>query len=284
MTRRWLLASTLGAALDPIARLRAETGVGFTGWVSAAHAQLRLIDAGPETATSGIRLMGIDVRLDPEALTYWRSPGEAGVPPTLSFAGSTNVADATLLFPAPSRYDEEGSEAIGYKNAVVFPVRISPTDPTRPVKVRTTFNFAICDRQCVPAQARFTLDLDADPSPEAQSVRTALARVPVLRAVGEAGSLMIVAIEGSLDRGDLAVLVKAEDGDQLDLFVEAPDFWYFQVEKGLQSSDGGITFRLKAVATPGGPRSAPVIATLTLVGADQAIMAVASLDVAASSR
>ena len=99
-----------------------------TDWAASAKSQARLVaaDAG---------LAGFEIRLAPGAITYWRDPGEAGVPPTFDFSGLGQCRQASSrCFPAPRRIAEsDGSEAFGYEAGVVFPLRIDPRDPAKPV-------------------------------------------------------------------------------------------------------------------------------------------------------
>ena len=107
---------------------------------AGAKSQARLIAAGGSLA-------GFEIRLAPGAITYWRDPGDAGVPPVFDFAGSDNVAKVEPVFPAPRRIREsDGSEAFGYDSDVVFPLRIEPSDPAKPVTLKLHANFAVCEK------------------------------------------------------------------------------------------------------------------------------------------
>ena len=66
-----------------------------TDWAPAAKSDARLVAAGGALA-------GFEIRLAPNAITYWRDPGESGVPPTFDFSASQNVASAEVDLPAYS--------------------------------------------------------------------------------------------------------------------------------------------------------------------------------------
>ena len=75
---------------------------------------------------------GIEIRLDPGWKTYWRYPGDSGVPPTLDFAGSENVKSVTALWPAPQRFaDGAGGHSIGYLAMSCCRCGSSPKDATK---------------------------------------------------------------------------------------------------------------------------------------------------------
>ena len=69
-------------------------------WAAADQAQLRLLLSH---AAAGPIEGGIEISLEPGWYTYWRTPGDAGVPPVFDFGGSRNVASVEVLYPAPER-------------------------------------------------------------------------------------------------------------------------------------------------------------------------------------
>ena len=100
-----------------------------------------------------------EIKLAGAAVTYWRQPGDAGVPPTFSFQGSTNLATAEVAYPAPLRINEQGLEAFGYRGDVAFPIAVTARDPAKPVHLRLTLNYAVCDNICLPAKSVTELEL-----------------------------------------------------------------------------------------------------------------------------
>ena len=94
-------------------------------WVGASHAETRII-----ADTAGARhRAGVEIRLERGWKTYWRYPGDAGVPPRFDWTGSENLASAAIRWPAPRLIvDETGMKSIGYHDDVIFPVAIVPID------------------------------------------------------------------------------------------------------------------------------------------------------------
>ena len=87
------------------------------------------------------------------AVTYWRNPGDAGAAPQFDFAQSENVASAEPLYPAPERIDEEGVQAFGYRHDVLFPIRITPREKDKPAILALSFDYAACEKLCLPVHA-----------------------------------------------------------------------------------------------------------------------------------
>ena len=89
--------------------------------------------------------------------TYWRYPGNSGVPPRFHFPGSDNVAAVKVLYPAPHAYTDEAGTTIGYKNDVIFPLRVVPRQKGKPVTLHLKAEYAVCEKLCVPVEASATL-------------------------------------------------------------------------------------------------------------------------------
>ncbi len=223
-----------------------------TGWAASAKAQARLV-AGTD------RLAGFEIRLAPGAITYWRDPGEAGLPPSFDFSASDNVASVEPEFPAPRRIKEaDGSEAFGYEGSVIFPLRIKPRDASKPVTLALHANFAVCEKICLPAEARLRLTLADAASPYAAEVEAALAAVPRAVAPKAFGDLTAADAKG------WRLCAPARGGPPRDLFVEPPSGWWL-TSAPEPGSKGEDCFRIALRDQPK-DASLPVALRLTLTG------------------
>jgi DsbC/DsbD-like thiol-disulfide interchange protein len=185
-----------------------------TDWTAGAKWQARLIAAGGDVA-------GFEIRLAPGAITYWRDPGDSGVPPTFDFAGSDNVEAVEPLFPAPKRMHEaDGGQAFGYDGGVLFPLRVHPRDATKPVTLALQADFAVCEKVCLPAKARLKLTLPAAASPYAAAIDAALAAVPRAVPPKDFGDLKAAGADA------WRLCAPHQDGPPRDLFVEPPEGWW----------------------------------------------------------
>ena len=173
---------------------------------------------------------GFEIALAPGAITYWRDPGEAGVPPSFDFSGSANLAKAEVEYPAPERIAEpDGSTAFGYRGNVVFPIRVTPAERGKPVRLKAKVSYAVCEKLCLPAKANveillpeggpgFTMDL-----PPKTALTEARARVP--RVVAPTALGLAVASQGPKA---WRLCLKAAPRD---LFVEAPEGYWVQPKR-----------------------------------------------------
>ena len=101
---------------------------------------------------------GVEIKLKEGWKTYWRYPGDSGVPPVLDFSKSQNVKAVTVLYPAPTRFpDGAGGNSIGYKGDVILPLHVVPQDAGKPVTLNLKLDYAVCEKLCVPAEAKLEL-------------------------------------------------------------------------------------------------------------------------------
>jgi DsbC/DsbD-like thiol-disulfide interchange protein len=207
---RSLFLALIFAAFHSVSAIAADSFA--SDWAASSKSRARLIADGAGGA-------GFEIELAPGAITYWRDPGESGAPPTFDFSGSRNVADAEVLFPAPSRILEpDGSTANGYRDATVFPIRIAFADPTKPAVLKLNANYAVCEKICLPAKALLTLELPTGMSGlHSAALIAAMARVPKKAAFGTLGGEI-----GSLGPAKWRLCFKAAVGAAPELFLEPP--------------------------------------------------------------
>jgi len=140
-----------------------------------AHATLRMLDGW--TTAAGKRIVGMKITLDPGWKTYWRSPGDAGVPPTIDWKGARNIAAARIVWPLPTIYDDEGLRTIGYKHEVVLPLELTPRAPGAPFDVNGVLTIGVCNDVCIPLDLPFRMTAEGKGGPNPQ-ITAALERQP----------------------------------------------------------------------------------------------------------
>jgi len=220
---------------------------------------------------------GLEIKLDPMALTYWRQPGDAGVPPVFSFDGSENLGSAHVSFPAPKRIREDEGEAFGYQDKVVFPLLVMPKDKTHGVILKVTADYAICQKICVPVKAHSEVALPASTADDSAKadISQAEASVPrVLTAEQIASEISLTREAGAKPTWRMTWKGKESSGD---LFAEAPDGWYFETKPAGAPNQ----YLLTAVETPASQNTTEL--TLTLTGPKQNFEFKLPLDLAAAS-
>lgn len=203
-----------------------------TDWVENRHAMTRLVADTLEMPDKGKALVaGIQVQLDEGWKTYWRNPGDAGLPPNFDWSGSQNLKSARVLWPAPHRFKDSAGTSYGYKTQVIFPVVIEPKDPDRPVDLRLRLEYAVCADICIPAEADLELQT-GDGGFFSRSYAPLLSeyidRVPVKIELGPRPVLSISRTEANLAGPAPALVIDARipGAEDADLFVEGPQGFY----------------------------------------------------------
>ncbi len=248
------LVAALGAAgLVGPAAAQSQAAAQAAAWTQLLNARARLIGGAPAAHDARSYLAGVEIALDEGWKTYWRMPGDAGVPPNFDWSGSSNVAAVNVLYPAPQRMSEPAADTVGYKHAVLFPVEVVPKDASRPVHLALALEFGVCREICIPAEAKLSLaltptEMASEPSP---AVLAALEHVPRPTASRHAEDPRITRTSAFLEGGEphLVVVARFPKGDRgADLFVEAPDGVYVPMAKRVPNPSTADETRLEADA------------------------------------
>jgi DsbC/DsbD-like thiol-disulfide interchange protein len=250
-------------------------------WDGDARSAVRLI-AGSSPPDGGPIRAGVEIRLKSGWHTYWRYPGDAGVPPRFDFSQSQNLKSVEVRWPAPQRIPEQGLVAIGYTGDVILPLAIVPQIRGEPVKLRLKLDYAVCEMLCVPAEGKAELVLTAGASSHETALAAAEARVPKRTALGEGSALIVRSVrrEDTGRRPRIIVDVAAPPAAEIALFAEGPTAdWALPVPAAVDGAPKGLqrfAFELDG-APPGASYDGARIA-LTAVAGDAAIEVVTRLD------
>lgn len=201
-------------------------------WVDAERASVRLVSAVSATGDSEELPLGLEFRLDPGWKIYWRTPGDAGLPPIPDWSASQNVETVSMRWPVPKRFEIFDIGTLGYEDSVLFPLTVRPERPGEPVQLSGDIDFLICAEICIPGRAEVALNLPsgrAEPSREAHLIDRFRATVPTTDALGTGLKLRNATYTENGDAIRVALTVEAETGfqDSLDAFVEGPGGAYF---------------------------------------------------------
>jgi len=272
MGRRPIVA-LLAAAAGILAALALPLGDGAlaaaSDWVDSGQTRVRLLSAGPAPDAEGRMRLGLEFDLEPGWKIYWRSPGDAGVPPEPDWSGSSNLRFAELEWPAPHRFTLFGLQTFGYGDHVVLPVSALAKQAGEPVQLRTGLSYLACSEICVPHQVELALDLPADgDGSEAAALIDRFGDWVPAEGAGHGLQLRSVATragaEGPLLEVEVASLLPFEAPD---LLVEGNPDWLFDVPT-VDLSDDRRSAMLRAPAFKAVDDAAPLQGswlTLTVV-------------------
>lgn len=220
---RQCVSTTALSALLASAPNFAAGAADASSWDGDARSAVRLVSGSHLGARNFLRA-GVEVRLANGWKTYWRYPGDSGVPPVFDFSKSENIKSVSVLWPAPHRFTDDGGASIGYKGEVMFPVHVVPENPNRPATLRLALDYAICEKLCIPARGQAALELSSTPSPHDRRLAAAEAQEPKQASVGEAAPFGIAAVRRTPGQRYARVVVEiaAPEAIPLELFAEGP--------------------------------------------------------------
>lgn len=164
-------------------------------WAEHAVVQARLISGASALGESGAVALGLHIELEDGWKTYWRTPGDSGLPPKFDWSASENLAAVDVAWPAPDRFDAPGDSTLGYDREVVFPLKVKAADPARPLDLSLSLDYAVCEEVCVPVHAELTLHVPAGtpiPTVHAQLIDRFAAQVP--RTITDMSAVSVTAV------------------------------------------------------------------------------------------
>jgi DsbC/DsbD-like thiol-disulfide interchange protein len=249
-----------------------------SAWAEDSRSEARLIAGANKSGETHLRA-GVEIKLQPGWKTYWRYPGDSGVPPRFDLSGSENLKYAKVLYPAPHLFTDDAGNSLGYKDSVIFPLQITARQPDKPVRLRLKLEYAVCEKLCIPAEGRAELILGNGDSALDGALIAAEARVPKPATAAEIG-LTAHRVNSGL-KPLVFVDLTARSDKPVELFVEGPSKeWALPIPQPAQGAPVGhrhFGFELDGLP-PGVDPKAPFELTFTVVEGDHAIEVKTHLD------
>jgi DsbC/DsbD-like thiol-disulfide interchange protein len=209
-------------------------------WFETKGARVRLVTTGTPGADG--RLTGIlDIDLMPGWKTYWRDPGDSGVPPSVDLSASINLSGVQFAFPPPQRHDGGGFQWAGYDHPVAFPIELELASANGPISAAVFLG--ICETICIPVQASLTLDPKSDPDNPRDAAAVAAAKASLPQPDRPDFGVKVVS-----NPGDATIVLEASfpgDPETAELFVAAEEGYTFGTPRRVQR-DGRTMFELEA--------------------------------------
>ncbi len=121
----------------------------------------------------------LELTLAPGWKTYWRAPGDAGIPPSFDWRGSRNMSDVVINWPVPVVFSQNGMRSVGYKRQLVLPLTVSPKRTDRDIRLHGNLQIGICKDICVPVELDFTVPLNTGETRPDPAIIAAMADRPL---------------------------------------------------------------------------------------------------------
>lgn len=249
-----------------------QASAATSDWQEVLGGKVRLISGGSQ---DGKIKAGLEIVMDEGWKTYWKVPGDAGIPPFFEFAASKNIENLEIKWPVPTRFGTK-SQMLGYKDAIIFPFLITPKDQKQAIELKADVQLGICSELCVPVSGSFSLPIA--PGGEADGLSETLidrdmALVPLDRREGF--EIHGVKKESRQDQPDhVVVSVSIPKGyGKKDLFIEAPEGWFVPLTQPLEgaSDEGKLQFELELSGLPKNAKIPGTELAVTLTNGEDAI-------------
>jgi DsbC/DsbD-like thiol-disulfide interchange protein len=230
-------------------------------WEETYGARLRLVTVDAPDA-DGVLRGALQIELEPGWKTYWRDPGDSGVPPSVSVKGNENVAAATIEFPPPGRHSDGYGQFAGYDEPVSLALSFEVADPDGALAFTADVFLGVCETICIPVRAEFDVDPASASAENEAVVEAAFAALAPPPREGFKASFV--------EFRDGRMIVQAElpePGMRADLFVASTQNRMFGLAELIQDGDRPI-FEVPYLANGG---TGPEEADYTLVGDGAAV-------------
>ena len=216
----------------------------FSDWSEGPNVRARLIattpgaDNGPNAA--------LELELAPGWKTYWRSPGDAGIPPAFDFAGSTNLKAVTIGYPPPERVDDGYAVSNVYAGRIVLPLTVEPLEAGKPVALTMKVDLGVCEEVCIPVTLETAVSL-VPGNEDGEAADLLAAAVRALPAPPLAGIFDITGLRragGDDDEPVFEFRATVPDPSRTEVFIEGPADWYPDVPKPVSGEGNAVTYRV----------------------------------------
>jgi thiol:disulfide interchange protein DsbD len=137
--------------------------------VVTKHTSASLITSSDSARAGGSVRVALRLRMAEGWHTYWRNPGEAGVPTDIALTLADGAKAGPIEWPTPSKQTEGTITTYGFTGEVVLPVTVSLPPGDGGLNGALEANWLVCKEICVPEKASFAIALPAGPgAPSAQ--------------------------------------------------------------------------------------------------------------------
>jgi len=196
---------------------RAEPGAGLSG--------MRVLPGW--RMADGTHMTALEVRLEPGWKTYWRVPGEAGIPPQFDWRRSRNLTGVEILWPTPSVSTLSGLKSIGYSEVLILPLRVLPSRAGGDVVLKGRIEIGVCREVCIPVEQTVSARLPAGPDSPDPRIAAALADRPDTASEAGVGRVAcrLSPVEGGLGLRAEIDMPGAASFDTAVVEVANPDIW-----------------------------------------------------------
>ncbi len=165
------------------------------------------------------------LQIEPKAgwITYWKEPGQAGIPPQITLPSGRGVVLEDIRFPVPKAFEADGIRDLGYDHPVTLPFTLKVKEGDKPLTLNASAFIGLCRNVCIPFQADFALDFKGTaglPFEENMILDTAARHLPET----PSDAFRVVAHQLAQDRSRLDLSLRLPQGaPEPEIYVAGPE-------------------------------------------------------------
>jgi len=229
--------------------------------------QAELVAHAPQGVGPGQPLwLGLQITHQPDWHTYWKNPGDSGLPTELTWQLPAGLDAGDIAWPVPHKIAIGTLANYGYEGTVLLPVPVTvaqtfaPGPLAKDVTVQLKASWLVCRKECIPEEGNFTLQLPIQSTTALHSAAFDAAQKAQPQPLAKASAQQQAQVDGDALQVRVAGLPAALRGKTLDLFPETPEVLHNAAD-GTQRWEGDVwTARIPlAEQRSNSPSTLPVV-------------------------
>jgi len=163
--------------------------------VSTPQVRAELVADAPQGLAAGQTIwLGLKITHQPHWHTYWKNPGDSGLPTTLAWTLPAGASAGEIEWPAPQRLPIGPLMNYGYEGTLLLPVALTlPAGfAADALEVKLRAEWLVCKDVCIPEGGDFVLTLPAQAATTGHAAAFEAARAAAPRALPEARAVIEV--------------------------------------------------------------------------------------------
>lgn len=208
-------------------------------WAVSDHARARILPGLQTIGDQDILEAVLEFELADGWHSYWKHPGDTGLPIRLEWDASRNVENVELFWPLPVRKVEQGLFTVfSYSEKIRMPLDVHLENPATDTNLNLTVKFMVCKDICIPAELDLALNIKAG-----SGIQTSWAKLieKEKRALPRYENSSALSIENIVAGEDaLVISAAAKDFDDLEAFVFIQDDLALTAEPSIEVFENGI--------------------------------------------
>lgn len=232
-------------------------------WGSAASAGLHRLNLSDVAqfdilrgwqTSDGSQVTALRIRLADGWKTYWRAPGEGGIPPQFDWARSNNLSHVTFHWPRPRVFYQNGMRSVGFERELILPIELHPVRKGQPITMRADVRIGVCETICIPMDVQIAAEISGTGAQDAR-ISAAMKDKPVpARSAGLRSATCRIAPISDGVRLEATVSMPAV-GQNEETVIELPDASIWIAEPMSHREGNTLTTVADMVAPSGKPFS-----------------------------